>query len=482
MARRLVVVGDTLLDRDVDGHAERICPDAPAVVLQEQAVVERPGGAGLAALLGARDEAEVTLVTALSDDAGGRRLGQLLGDAGVTVVTVPTAGSTPEKIRVRADGQVLLRWDRGGGQSYGRPDDAALAAIYAADAVLVSDYGHGVSALPEIRTALAESAAVVVWDPHPEGAVAVPGARLLTPNEAELSVLTDQAAGRPATSSRRLAVAAHRAERLREHWRVGAVAVTLGADGALLSHAGPTPLVVPPPARAEGDSCGAGDRFAISATLALAEGALVSEAVEVAVVEASRYVAQGAARTAIGPGGDHPTAPLHRPARTAAADEAAAHELVTEVRARGGTVVATGGCFDLLHAGHASTLEAARGLGDCLVVCVNSDASVAGLKGPGRPLVGQDDRVRLLAALGCVDAVVLFDEPTPAEVLSRLRPDIWVKGGDYAGGNPDTLPEAELVRSWGGQTVIVPYLDGRSTSRMIAAARAGSRAGAQPLE
>lgn len=159
-----------------------------------------------------------------------------------------------------------------------------------------------------------------------------------------------------------------------------------------------------------------------------------------------------------------------------------ASELVAKVRARGGTVVATGGCFDLLHAGHAATLEAARGLGDCLVVCVNSDRSVTGLKGPGRPLVGEADRVRLLAALGCVDAVVLFDEPTPVELLSRLRPDIWVKGGDYAGGDSDTLPEADLLRSWGGQAVIVPYLDGRSTSKMIAAARAGSRAGAQPLE
>jgi D-beta-D-heptose 7-phosphate kinase/D-beta-D-heptose 1-phosphate adenosyltransferase len=132
--------------------------------------------------------------------------------------------------------------------------------------------------------------------------------------------------------------------------------------------------------------------------------------------------------------------------------------------------VATGGCFDLLHAGHVATLQAARRLGDCLVVCLNSDAGVRRLKGEDRPVVPQADRVRLLEALGCVDAVVVFDEPTPEAVLAWLRPDVWVKGGDYADGGP-ALPEAELVRRWGGQTVIVPYLDGRSTTSLISTVR-----------
>ncbi|TWH69393.1 rfaE bifunctional protein nucleotidyltransferase chain/domain [Micromonospora olivasterospora] len=161
----------------------------------------------------------------------------------------------------------------------------------------------------------------------------------------------------------------------------------------------------------------------------------------------------------------------------------AAAAVVAEVRAAGGTVVATGGCFDLLHAGHVATLEAARQLGDCLVVCLNSDASVAGLKGPDRPVVPHGDRSRLLAALSCVDAVMIFDEPTPDAALTWLRPDVWVKGGDYAtGGGEPALPEAELLRRWGGHTVVVPYLNGRSTTDMIAAARAdgvgGRRTGA----
>jgi rfaE bifunctional protein nucleotidyltransferase chain/domain len=153
---------------------------------------------------------------------------------------------------------------------------------------------------------------------------------------------------------------------------------------------------------------------------------------------------------------------------------AAAESVAKATRLRGGTVVATGGCFDLLHVGHLSTLRAARQLGDCLIVCLNSDRSVRTLKGPNRPVVPQTDRARLVAALDCVDAVVTFDELTPDRVLDRLRPDVWVKGGDYFLDGPDgrpALPEAELVRRWGGQTVVVPYQSGRSTTRLIEAAR-----------
>jgi D-beta-D-heptose 7-phosphate kinase/D-beta-D-heptose 1-phosphate adenosyltransferase len=142
---------------------------------------------------------------------------------------------------------------------------------------------------------------------------------------------------------------------------------------------------------------------------------------------------------------------------------ASARGLVDSVRARGGTVVATGGCFDLLHAGHVRTLTAARGLGDCLVVCLNSDDSVRGLKGPGRPLNRETDRAEVLRALGCVDQVVIFTESSPERVLGELRPDVWVKGGDYT---PESLPETELVRGWGGEVVVVPYHDGRSTTRL----------------
>lgn len=456
---RLVIVGDTLLDKDVDGAVRRIAPDAPAPVLDEEHVRERPGGAGLAALLAAQSGQEVALVTALADDAGGARLSELLTEAGVRVYALPLPGATPEKVRLRANGQVLLRLDRGGEPHMpGDAPRAVLELLRDAGAILVSDYGRGVARHPELRRALGETRAAIVWDPHPNGPQPVPNARLVTPNLAEVRKLAGDAGG-----GSTLAAAQRGGQALRQRWRAGAVVVTCGADGAVLCHSGTTPLVVPAPTMADGDTCGAGDRFAATAALALARGALVSEAVQQAVTAASAYVAGGGVTAALAP---------HREPEPAAPERIGADEvgrLAAEVRSRGGTVVATGGCFDLLHVGHLATLRAARKLGDCLIVCLNSDDSVRGLKGPERPLNAQADRARLLAALDCVDAVVVFDEPTPEAVLTWLRPDVWVKGGDY-----DSVPESELVERWGGQTVFVPYLDGRSTTSTIAAAQAAT--------
>jgi len=452
LVTRIVVIGDTLLDHDVDGDVDRLCPDAPAPVLAQTAAAERAGGAGLAAAFAAADGHDVALVTALADDPAGARLAGLLHDAGVEVYALPMAGgSTVEKIRLRTGGRTLLRLDRGAVGSAGAPSAAAVAAIGAADAVLVSDYGQGVVRQPALRQAICDSAGPVVWDPHPRGPAPVAGVRLVTPNEDELRRLTSSST----VDGSRLAATARLAQALRDRWRAAAVAVTRGADGALLCHAGPTPLVVAPPMDVPpgADPCGAGDRFAAAATAALARGALASEAVQEAVARATMFVA-GTVRAPAPDGG--------APARSAAT-------IVGETRAAGGTVVATGGCFDLLHTGHLATLRAARALGDCLIVCLNSDRSVRALKGADRPMTPQADRARLLAALDCVDAVVVFDETTPEVVLSWLRPDIWVKGGDYA--DTADLPEADLVRRWGGQCAIVPYLPGRSTTATIAAAR-----------
>jgi rfaE bifunctional protein nucleotidyltransferase chain/domain/rfaE bifunctional protein kinase chain/domain len=452
----LVVVGDSFLDRDVTGTSDRLCPDAPAPVVDVAAEVDRPGGAALAALVAAADGGDVVLVTALGADDAGCRVRELL-DRRVRVVAVPLDGPTPEKIRVRVAGQSLVRLDRGGAPApVGTPGAGVLAAVAGAGAVLVSDYGRGVTGDPVVRRALAAVAASrpVVWDPHPRGCAPVPGVRLVTPNARE-------AAGLSGLAGSELDAITAAAEHLRGRWEATAVAVTLGARGALLMLGEPEPLVVPAPVLSGAvDTCGAGDAFAAAAAAALASGEVLSEAVAHAVRRASAFVAAGGAAAA----GTEPTERVPVRAGAAAA-------VLARIRAAGGTVVATGGCFDLLHPGHVATLQAARSLGDCLIVCLNSDASVRRLKGPGRPICPEEDRARVLAAFSAVDAVVVFDEDTPERVLAELRPDIWVKGGDYAGA---AVPEADLVRSWGGQAVVVPYLDGRSSTRLVHAARGKS--------
>ena len=288
-----VVVGDALLDRDVEGRVERICPEAPVPVVEQECRMARPGGAGLAAALAAADGCEVVLVTALADDAGGRELGVLLDAAGVEVIDLGLLGPTPEKVRVRADGRLLVRVDRGGapGAAIGALSGPAESALRAAAAILVSDYGRGVASTSDIRSVLASVATRtrVVWDPHPRGREPIPGVRLVTPNSREAARLVREE--EPA----RLRDAAGLARMLLHRWRALGVAVTLGSGGALLLERDGSPFHVPAPQVPEADACGAGDRFAATAATMLAAGALSAEAVEAAVRSASAFVAMGGA-------------------------------------------------------------------------------------------------------------------------------------------------------------------------------------------
>ncbi len=487
---RLTIVGDLLLDRDLHGRAARISPDAPVPVVDRIEALDRPGGAGLAALLAAADGAAVTLVAALADDAAGLRVRRLLEAAGIEVVESHRITATPVKMRVRVDGQSLLRIDLGdpvavdGDRSEhdaARSDATAVAgAIAGADAVLVADYGAGVTANAAVRGAL-EPAALerpIVWDPHPRGEVPVPGCRVVTPNAGEAAGMTGRVTDDPVS-----AVAA--ARHLVETWRAHAVCVTMGARGAaLVSSRGA--LLLPAPATVVRDVCGAGDRFAAAVAVGLADRVDVTDAVERAVAVATRYVSTPRVVDDVdldvegdsdGHGDGHGDGALAVGGSvrdgTGGADADPDVEALLRPSARtgrrrnssDGRVVATSGCFDLLHAGHVRMLSLSRTLGGRLVVLLNDDDSVRRRKGAGRPVVPADERAELLLALTCVDDVVVFGDDTPERALAALRPDVYAKGADY---RLEELPEAPLIASWGGETVILPYEAGRSTTELIA--------------
>jgi rfaE bifunctional protein nucleotidyltransferase chain/domain/rfaE bifunctional protein kinase chain/domain len=456
--KRLVVIGDAFLDIDVHGRSERLCPEAPVPVVDAQREVRRPGGAGLAAVFAAADCQGLTapgvdLVTAIGDDPAGRQLRALLAPH-VALAAVPLRGETVRKIRIRSSGQLVTRVDHGDGRApEGGLDPEAFEKVICADAVLVADYGRGLAAHPGLRRLLTQRAQdiPIVWDPHPKGPPPVRGAALVTPNLAEARSLApgDHDAGELAAA-------------LRTAFACDAVAVTEGELGATIATARRVERVSPPAAvHAKDhwtDTCGAGDRFSAAAAAALLRGLDLTRAVTAAVTAASEFVAAGAAGAFGEPPDDAPD-----PHPQKAAD---AFALAERIRRSGGTLVATGGCFDLLHPGHVSLLQRARDMGDALVVCLNSDRSIRELKGPGRPVLPEDDRAQLLRALAAVDAVVVFDDPTPDRVLDRLRPHVWVKGGDYDGL---PLPEAHTVRRHGGEIVTVPTVDGYSTTGLISA-------------
>lgn len=447
---RIVVVGDVLLDRDIDGTATRLCPDSAAPVIDATRDALRPGGAGLVARMLRKDGCEVTLVTVLSTDAESGTVRELL--AGIPVISGASRAPTPVKTRIMARGRAICRVDRGCGRP---PLPAATAemmlAIEEADAVIVADYGRRLTEDPALRETLSRrgGAIPVIWDPHPLGEQPVPGCSLVTPNLAEASA----AACTPATTDGALRAA----PQLRERYGASALAITLGASGALVCDGSGDVQLYPAATAGAVDPCGAGDRFTATAGTILARGGAARAAVSHAVRAATAYVSAGGVASL---DADTPEAPPED-----------ALDLIRLVRARGGTVVATGGCFDLLHAGHARTLAAARSLGDCLVVCLNSDASVRRLKGPQRPIVGAHERAELLRSLACVDAVIVFEEDGPESILAQIRPDIWVKGGDY---RITALPETPIVERWGGRVITVPFHPGHSTTGLASAlARVG---------
>jgi rfaE bifunctional protein nucleotidyltransferase chain/domain/rfaE bifunctional protein kinase chain/domain len=452
LGRPVVVYGDVMLDVDVTGACERLSPEAPVPVISDPVRRTRPGGAALAALLAARRGVHVILVAPFADDEAAGEIRRHL-DGFVEVAPLSWTGATPVKTRIRIGDHPVARLDGPEPAGHIGPLPPPVRALFGkAAAVLVSDYGRGASSCFEARNLLGSCAACVpiVWDPHPRGAAPVPGVRVVTPNAAEsarlwqtyLKTQPPQDEGEQACG---LATA----------WHAQSVLVTLGGRGGMLGTGAGAPQYLPARQVTASDTCGAGDALAAAVTAALAEGALPSEAAMIGVRAATDFVeAGGAAAVAAGQGqavADGPPTDLL--------------ERLAAVRRDGGSIVATGGCFDLLHAGHIATLAAARRLGDVLVVCLNSDDSVRRLKGPDRPLQSETDRREVLRALRFVDDVVVFDEDTPEQVLRRLRPDIWVKGGDYSGAD---LPERAVLREWGGRVVTVPYLDGRSTSGLVA--------------
>ncbi len=458
--RHIVVLGDVILDGDLQGRVDRVCPDAPVPVVDVTELSQSPGGAGVTALRCRAPGVRVSLVAPLADDDDARLLTGMLTDAGVTVIGLDHAGPTRRKTRDRSAGQSLLRLDQGGpGVPVADLPAEAVTAVHEADVVLVSCYGAGTSGHPEVRELLTDRARTlpVMWDPHPRGGPPVPGCTVVTPNLTEARA----ALGAPADSAKALA------ERLRSHWQVDAVCVTASEHGAWVAtsprgarHHAPSATVH------NGDPCGAGDRFAAAVAVGLAMRASTDDAVAAAVQHAASWVADGGTAGFRAAGFRHrerdfATEPA--PPRGYGASSRA-EQVLAAVRSRGGTLVATGGCFDILHPGHVQSLEAARRLGDALVVLLNSDASVHRLKGPGRPVQTAADRARVLLGLASVDAVVVFDEDDPRAALDRLRPAVWVKGGDY---RESQLLEADLVRSWGGRIVLLPYLEGRSTTQIL---------------
>lgn len=471
---RVLLAGDFMLDEYVYGDVDRISPEAPVPVLRVTKREHRPGGAGnVAAALRALGS-EVVCIGTIGDDVAGGELTALLEKAGANVSGLVVTPGRPTTRKTRYVGLAqhknphqILREDEEQTQPL---DDAIVAKLVAAlesaaaagPAVLaLQDHNKGVltgeNALKLIAVAKQAHCTVVVDPALIDDYTRYRGATILTPNRYETALAT----GAAVTDNDSLAKAG---QVVLERTDAQAVVITLDKQGAFLLNATGEQQHIPPTRTHEvADGTGAGDAVMATISAALAAGCEFPEAVALAnvaggleverfgVVPVTRDEMRDDLRDTIG---------LRRSKVLPREDLAA---LLARKRKLGqGPTVFTNGCFDLLHMGHVTYLQQAREVGSALIVAVNSDKSVQRLKGPQRPIVPQDERAAMLAALECVDYVTIFDEDTPQALLSLLQPEILVKGG-----STDVIVGQDLVEAYGGRVQRLALVEGQSTTDII---------------
>lgn len=470
----VLVIGEAMLDVYLDGFSDRLCREAPVPVVTITGDRCAPGGAANTALNVQSLGAQAMFISVVGDDPEGQRLLEVLNASGVNTenVIVNASRRTLAKQRLMAGDQMLARFDQGDtGPIDSRTETALVQRIQAlyptCDALVISDYGYGVLS-PGVIEALARLQAVepcvILADSKHLPRLASVGLTAIKPNYAEAAHLLglEKVTGSQARLDQIMTVGS----RLLEMTGAQIAAVTLDQDGALVfeqrceAEAAPDPYRTYSQPEPHSKAAGAGDTFVSALALALASGATTPAAAELAAAAARVVVSKhGTAACS----GDELRAHLYE-GRKHIDDAFALAARLQAYRQEGRRIVFTNGCFDILHRGHVAYLNSAKALGDVLIVGINSDDSVRRLKGSARPINSLEDRVQVLSALSCIDHIVSFNADTPKDLIKAVQPDIYVKGGDYT---RETLPETPIVDEMGGQVVILPYLDDRSTSSII---------------
>ncbi|HEX2592969.1 MAG TPA: D-glycero-beta-D-manno-heptose 1-phosphate adenylyltransferase [Rhizomicrobium sp.] len=469
----ILIVGDVMLDSYVRGAVNRISPEAPVPVLKQMTSSDVAGGAANVAVNVMALGGHPRLFGTIGADAAGERLKQILEEFGIgaTDLVAITDRPTTSKTRIVAGAQQIVRFDNEIDKAIDRDTanllyDRVAAALDTASVLVLSDYLKGVLTddliARLIRTARERNVFVVV-DPKRATFDAYEGADLIKPNKTELAKASGLSLDDEAAVDQALTAIAQNFG--------GAILVTSGADGMYLREPASGSLHFPVSReRRVADVSGAGDTALAALAVALAEGAVLHDAVRSAIVASGLAVTKPG--TAIITRREleeemHELTTVHH--EGALVDWKAARRAIKTWQARGETVVFTNGCFDLIHPGHIRLLEGAARCGDRLVVGLNSDASVRRLKGPTRPIQDIASRARVIGAIRFVDIVAVFDEQTPVELITALEPDVLVKGADY---REDEVVGGDIVKARGGKVVLVDLVDGQSSSRLIKVAQA----------
>ncbi len=472
--KRVLCVGDVMLDRFVYGVVERISPEAPVPVLRQSRAASMPGGAANVARNLASLGLEAIIVGAVGDDEAGRELAALLDQSpGISAQLVTLKGRpTTLKTRMVAGGQQLLRLDAEEAGPPGADSERALIAeigtvLPTVSAVLMSDYAKGLlspAVIEAVLTGAQKLGLPVIADPKGKDFTRYGAVDILKPNAGELASAVGLPTGSTAEIERAL-------EAAQAQLPARAVIVTRAAQG--MSYVSKDGLIghVSGKAREVFDVSGAGDTSLAALATAVVAGASLDEAVELAILASG--IAVGKSGTATVSAAELlDTAALEQWSRKAGTLSVDAMVGQIERWREGGLRIGfTNGVFDILHPGHIRVLEDSRSRCDRLVVGLNSDASVKRLKGPERPVNDAASRAQVLCGLTSVDGVVIFEEDTPLNLIMALKPDVLIKGGDYT---RDTIVGADFVEARGGEVVVVPIVPGHSTTSTIARSRNGA--------
>lgn len=462
---RVWIIGDIILDEYLMGDTGRISPEAPVPVVRVRNTEHRLGGAANVASQVAALGAHASLAGVVGQDDAGQDIARLCAASDIDTSAVQQVPGRPSsrKLRVLARQQQLVRldWEDIGAcpPSIGRGILEQLQTGPAPDVVILSDYAKGLLTpefIGEVTRVAAATGIPVVVDPKRIDFSAYRGANVITPNLHELQA----AAGSTLAAGDTEAIIAA-ARSLMRAADAKALVVTLGEHGMLVVSADQPCHAIPAWRRAVFDATGAGDTVVALVAVALAAGATLPEAAQIANAAASITVGSVGTVSVVR---DEIIGVLAARQTHKVYDRTGLAAGVRRWRSEGKRIVFTNGCFDLLHAGHLSLLHAAAQHGEVLVVGINSDTSVSRLKGPARPLIHESERAAMLAALECVDAVTVFGEDTPLELLQAIRPDVLVKGSDY---RVDQVVGRELVESAGGHVILVNLVPDKSTTALI---------------
>ncbi len=478
---RICVVGDVILDRYLWSSAERISPEAPVLVVRADRQDDRPGGAASVAALLRSLECEVSLVSVVGNDAEGECLRHLLRERGISASTLILDAGRPTTFKSRILSNIdqrqphqLLRIDRELRHSLSDGLTSELLQIFDAalpqvDCVLVSDYGKGICTEQVLRHIISHTrqrSIPLIADPA-KGTdfQRYRGMPILTPNRTEAAY----ASGRPVTS---IHSGVEVANQLCRDFELDAVVLKLDSDGLVVCQRGEEPIVERTAPKLVCDVTGAGDTVLAALGLCLASGWPLVDAARIANIAAGVQVERIGVESVTRREIAQRLTGIRSPrtvSKIIGLEEAT--RICEDCRATGRTIVYTNGCYDLLHAGHVACLEEAAELGDLLLVAVNSDRSVRRLKGADRPIVNECQRTALIAALSCVDYVLLMDDPTPHQHLQALLPHVLVKGSPYSQAG---VVGSDIVRAYGGRVHLTEAVPGLSTTDLVARVRATS--------